>query len=260
MTERYTHTEPSKGLFRIVCPGWHPGPGSMPGYGTAIITVVEGKDRALVFDTGYGDPGLRSYVESLTAKPLLVVISHGHPDHVGCNQEFDDVWIRPEDLAAMQAMCPPTAPDGSRRYGVNITPDNHVFDLGGRRLQTVHIPGHTPGSMGLVDSDTGILLSADSILKRMLIFQSREVFLEALRRLDTLEFSDVYGAHWPEPLGRSQVRRAISLLEDYQPGMEVTAPWKMGGKDVEFRMFYRGTCFEDPEFVAFGYMAGAPVI
>ena len=225
----------------------------MPGYGTAIITVVEGQDRALVFDTGYGDPGLRNYIETLTGKPLIVVISHGHPDHVGCNAEFDAVWIRPEGVAAMEFFCPSRCADGSRRYTVNQISDGQIFDLGGRRLRSVHIPGHTACSIGLIDEETKILLSADSVLKRMLIFQTRSIFLQALLDLEKHDFTEVLGAHWPEPLGRAQIGRAIGLLRDYRPEMEVAAPWSMGGKTVEFRMFYRGTAFEDPEFVAFGY-------
>jgi glyoxylase-like metal-dependent hydrolase (beta-lactamase superfamily II) len=231
----------------------------MPGYGTAIITVVEGKDRALLMDTGYGDPGLRAYVERLTDKPLVVVNSHGHYDHVMCNAEFDEVWIRPEDRGMMETYNPSTAADGSTRYTVRDITGEQGFDLGGRVLTTVHLPGHTPGSIGLIDSLTGLLLSSDSVLKRMLIFQTRAVFLESLRRLQRLEFTDVLGAHWPAPLGRAQVDRAVRLLEEYRPEMEVSAPWIMGGKQVEFRMFYRGRDFDDPEFVAFGYLAGTPV-
>lgn len=255
----FTHTEPYPGMYRIVCPGFHPGPGSMPGYGTAVITVVEGRDRALVMDTGYGDPGLRAYVERLTDKPLVVVNSHGHYDHVMCNPEFGEVWIRPEDRELMERFCPSTGPGGEIRYAVREVADGQSFDLGGRSLAAIHLPGHTPGSFGLIDSETGILLSADSVLKRMLIFQTRAIFLESLRRLSRLDFVDVLGAHWPESLGRAQVYRAIELLESYRPEMEVSAPWEMGGKPVEFRMFYRGRDFDDPEFVAFGYLAGQPV-
>ncbi|MDP3177711.1 MAG: MBL fold metallo-hydrolase [Spirochaetaceae bacterium] len=259
MSGEYTHTQPHRGMFRIVCPGYHPGPGSMPGYGTAIITVVEGRELSLVFDTGYGDPGLRRYIEALTDKPLVVALSHSHPDHVGCNAEFEEVWIRPEEVESMRRLCPTIGADGARRYGVRLIDDGQIFDLGGRRLRTVHIPGHAPGAIGLIDEETGILLSGDSVLKRMLIFQTRSVFLDALERLDSLEFSDVLGAHWPEPLGRQQVRRAIELLRDYRPDMEVSAPWNLGGSVVDFRMFYRGKAFEDPEFVAFGYMAGISI-
>jgi glyoxylase-like metal-dependent hydrolase (beta-lactamase superfamily II) len=259
MAENYAHTQPYDGMFRIICPGYHPGPGSMPGYGTAIITVVEGNERALVFDTGYGDPGLRSYIEKLTDRPLLVVISHSHPDHVGCNAEFDEVWIRPEEIANMERLCPSKTSDGVTRYVVRQIEDGQVFDVGGRSLEAVHIPGHAPGAIGLIDDKTRILLSGDSVLKRMLISQTRDVFMDALERLDKREFIDILGAHWPEPLGRAHVQRAIRLLKEYRPDMEVSAPWKMGGKQVEFRMFHRGTAFEDPEFVAFAYMSGISI-
>ena len=156
----------------------------------------------------------------------------------------------------MQKLCPSTDAEGVERYGVQIISEGQVFDVGGRKLQTVHIPGHTSGSIGLIDEATGILLSADSVLKRMLIFQTRGIFLDGLKRLEHYDYHDILGAHWPEPLGRHQVRRAINLLEDYRPDMEVAAPWIMGGRVEEFRMFHRGTNFDDPEFVAFGYMAG----
>lgn len=253
MVDKYTHMEPYEGMFRIICPGYHPGPGSMPGYSTAVITVIEGNDRALVFDTGYGDPGLRDYIEKLTDKPLFVVLSHAHPDHIGCNAEFDEVWVRTEEVELMESLCPSKSIDGVVNYKVHLIEENQIFDLGHRKLRAVHTPGHTSGSICLIDEKTGMLLSGDTVLKRMLIFKTRGIFIDTLERLNKLDFMDILGAHWLEPLGREQIQRALVLLKEYKPEMEVSAPWNMGGKDVEFRMFYHGTSFEDPEFCAFAY-------
>lgn len=60
-----------------------------------LTTLVIGKQKALLVDTGYGLENLKEYIEKMNNKPLIVVNSHGHMDHTGGNYLFDEVYIHP---------------------------------------------------------------------------------------------------------------------------------------------------------------------
>ena len=60
--------------------------------------LVAGEEKAALIDTGMGFPGLRQLVERLTDKPVIVLNTHGHLDHIGGNDEFDCIYLHPDDL------------------------------------------------------------------------------------------------------------------------------------------------------------------
>lgn len=57
--------------------------------GTEYIYLLEGKEKALLLDTGYGIGHLRAFVETLTDKPVIVANTHFHPDHSAGNGEWE---------------------------------------------------------------------------------------------------------------------------------------------------------------------------
>ncbi len=147
--------------------------------------LVTGSERALLIDTGWGFGDLAGVVASLTTLPVTAVITHGHPDHTNGTQQFADVWMNPADNAlALRA-----TPEGRRRIlemtasrgplpdwfdaevWVNTerpTPqalaDDAAFALGGRTLQVIPTPGHTPGSVCLLDPAARLLFTGDTVV------------------------------------------------------------------------------------------------
>ena len=63
------------------------------------------KDKALLVDTGMGVGDLAALVRSLTPLPVIVVNTHGHPDHAGGNGGFDEFFLHPADEPIMKKMC-----------------------------------------------------------------------------------------------------------------------------------------------------------
>lgn len=61
--------------------------------GTENMYLLEGSEKALLIDTGYGAGNLRAFVEKLTDKPIIVVNTHYHPDHAAGNGEFEEVYM-----------------------------------------------------------------------------------------------------------------------------------------------------------------------
>ena len=60
-------------------------------YENTIINLVIGRDKAALIDTGCGIGNLRKAVEDVTDKPILVINTHTHTDHIGSNYQFEDI-------------------------------------------------------------------------------------------------------------------------------------------------------------------------
>lgn len=118
--------------------------------------LVEGDSIAMLIDTGTKCEDLDKVVEALTDKPYIVVATHGHYDHIGNVNYFPEFYMHPADLALDSKQL--------KEYTGTILPmaDGDVFDLGGRRLEVVLTPGHTPGSVCLVDYDNRMAFTGDA--------------------------------------------------------------------------------------------------
>ena len=150
-----------------------------------ISWLVVGTTRALLFDTGMGMRPLRPVVARLTALPVTVLNSHTHLDHVGGNVEFSDVramghaftrgnmrgktHAQVADEATPAALCGNTAV-GFDTAAYHIRPwtsagelrDGDTFDLGGRTIDVIAVPGHTPDAIALHDRAAGLLWTGDT--------------------------------------------------------------------------------------------------
>ena len=150
-----------------------------------ISYLIEGEDQALLFDSGNGIGDIKSIVQSLTTKPVSVLNSHGHYDHVGGNYQFQTIYgLQTEfskqrqqghlnaDIAievSAHALCR-ALPEGvtekshvGQPYKItHPVEDGDVIDLGGRRVEIIHIAGHTPDSIALIDREARLMWTGDS--------------------------------------------------------------------------------------------------
>ena len=118
--------------------------------------LVEGDSAAVLIDTGTRCTALDSIVSLLTDKPLRVVATHNHYDHVGNIGYFPEVYMHPADAAL------PTAALKSYGGTVRHIEDGDKVELGGRALEVLHMPGHTPGSIVLADFNAGLAFTGDA--------------------------------------------------------------------------------------------------
>ncbi|MCQ2406239.1 MAG: MBL fold metallo-hydrolase [Oscillospiraceae bacterium] len=121
--------------------------------------LLEGEERAVLIDSGVSCPDAFSLACSLTDKPVFLLNTHGDMDHTSGTGGFKDIYIHPCDYE-----------DGkiSEKYpGTSLVPlkDGEVPDLGGRPLKIIHIPGHTRGSVAVLDVTKRVLYSGDSVQK-----------------------------------------------------------------------------------------------
>jgi len=150
-----------------------------------ISYLIVGKKRAVLLDTGMGVASIREVTEQLTSLPVTVVNTHTHFDHTGGNAEFTDIanedtsYTRQNalgqsneysrDALSAERICG-ALPPGVKPESYAIRPW-HVtlwlkvgeqFDLGGRTLEVLFTPGHTPDSLMLLDRANGLLFTGDT--------------------------------------------------------------------------------------------------
>jgi glyoxylase-like metal-dependent hydrolase (beta-lactamase superfamily II) len=150
-----------------------------------ISYLIVGPHRALLLDTGLGVAGIRDVVTQLTTLPVTVLNSHTHFDHTGGNAEFSDILnedtpfsrknaegqsnVYSRDALAPERICG-SLPAGVRPDAYAIRPwkvsrrihDGEHIDLGGRDLEIIFTPGHTPDSLSLLDRANGLLFTGDT--------------------------------------------------------------------------------------------------
>jgi hydroxyacylglutathione hydrolase len=155
---------------------------------TVNIYVVEGSDSALVIDAGYGKGDLKGYIQTLTMLPLIMVNTHGHGDHTGDDHQFEKVYAHPEDMEQIEAIIKRTAGDKDGKTTLVPITEGYVFDLGGRKLEVIEVPGHTHGSICLIDAQNKILFAGDHINAVVWLFLKGcyplEVYLNSLEKIE----------------------------------------------------------------------------
>ncbi len=117
------------------------------------LYIVEGEERALLIDAGTRINNLDEIVAGITDKPVTLVLTHNHTDHVGAVCCFDQVWVGNQG--------------GNQRFRnfngtVNYLKNHQVFDLGNRIIEVFNAPGHTAESVIFIDEDNHIAFSGDA--------------------------------------------------------------------------------------------------
>ena len=120
------------------------------------LYLVEGNDRAVLIDAGTRVPGLDKIVAGITSKPVTMILTHGHGDHVGGIGPFPEVWVAQADERMMR--------NSQRNYSgeVKYITDGQIIDLGGRKLEAMLTPGHTEGSVTFFDKANHYGFSGDA--------------------------------------------------------------------------------------------------
>ena len=215
---------------------------------------VRGRDRDLVVDTALGLSPLRSLVERDLDGPLLAVATHTHGDHTGGLHEFDERAGPPRRRGGQPrahhrhhprrdpvqrerrrartgtvASRSPTCwsmrflPGGAISTAVEIAPvpvtrvldDGDVIDLGDRAFEVLHLPGHSPGSIGLWDAASGTLFSGDAVYDGPLLDEiggsDIDDYVATMERLRELPVTVVHGGHEPS----FDRRRLVEICDAY---------------------------------------------
>lgn len=221
--------------------------------------LIVGEKRALLFDTGMGISDVKKVTGELTKLPIIVLNSHTHDDHVGGNWEFDTVYGMDTDFtrqnakgsrADAQAEITPdqicgALPKGFDAKAYSTRPwkitaymhDGERFDLGGRTIEVITTPGHTPDAISLIDRANGLLFTGDTYYPAPIWLYRPETDLDAyaasIRRLAALapEVKLVLGAHNVPVASPSVLPRLVKAFDEVRAG-RATATRDSPGKVI----------------------------
>lgn len=185
--------------------------------------LVEGTQKAALIDTGSGAGSLRRFVETLTDKPLVVLLTHGHVDHAMGAPEFDTVYMSYEDKYIYEQHCDmevrkgylSQAPAFAMVEEEDYIPvksadsfldlkDGDVFALGGISIEIFACPGHTEGSVCMLLREERALLTGDACNTFVFLFDdystgvaTYEKNLRDLKARTEGKYERIYLSHGP---------------------------------------------------------------
>jgi glyoxylase-like metal-dependent hydrolase (beta-lactamase superfamily II) len=203
--------------------------------------LLNGSEYSLLIDTGLGICNIHNQIIKLTDKPVIAVATHVHWDHIGGHKYYPNFYAHEAELNWLRGEFPLTIKqikemvvdrcDLPKGYNINkyelfqgvpvkLLNDNECINIGGRNVQVLHTPGHSPGHMCFWEKDSGFLFTGDLVYKDTLFayYPSTDpkAYLKSLERIATLPVNLVFPAHYsldiqPEILIR--MRNAFRDLE-----------------------------------------------
>ena len=189
-----------------------------------------GTERAALIDSGMFKPDAREIAESLTDLPLILINTHADPDHTSGNHAFEEFYMSPAEEENYRE-------HGGRGRLLPVK-EGDVIELGERQLRIIDIPGHTPGSIAILDEKNRILVSGDTVQDGdIFMFGERrdmDSFIESLGHL--LEFAELYDEIYPMhgtfPVRPDLIPKLISGANEIRAGQAEGVPVTMFGMEA----------------------------
>ena len=192
--------------------------------------LFEGTDRAMLIDTGFGTLPLREITAELTALPVFLVNTHTDKDHTGRNSEFSPVYMHPAEMDHYQN----ALPEGCRMEDVCPLWEGEIIDLGYWKFEVILTPGHTPGSIMLLEQEKRMLVSGDTIQDGNIYMfgagRNMAAFQSSLKRVIALTntFDTIWPSHGSYPLKPDIIPGILQgsqdLLDGKLPSQEPPRP------------------------------------
>lgn len=197
----------------------------------ARMFLFEGTNRSMLIDTGFGTLPLREIVSELTPLPVFLVNTHADKDHTGGNSAFSPVYIHPAEMDHYQS----ALPEGCHMEDVRPLWEGELIDLGYWKFEVVLTPGHTPGSIMLLEREKRMLISGDTIQDELIFLsgagRSMLAFQSSLKRM--MAMADTFDSIWPShgscPLTADIIPGILQGSQDLLDGKLSTQepPWPM---------------------------------
>lgn len=201
--------------------------------------LLLGTEKAILIDTGLGVANIKDIVQSLTALPVMVVTTHIHWDHIGGHKYFNNIavhelekkWLSKDFPIPLQVVkrnltCEPCdfpkdfVLDEYQIFNGNaniILHDKDCLDLGNRKIQVIHTPGHSPGHCCFYEIERKYLYAGDLIYSGCLdaFYPTTNPlqFYESIKKIQELEITKVLPGH-------HRLTIPVTIIDDIEKGFE----------------------------------------
>lgn len=220
-----------------------------------LMYLITGTNKAAIIDTGSGFGSLKNCVESLTDKPIIVLLTHGHIDHAMGAAEFNEVYMCRKDDYIYRIHSDETI----RKEGIKMSQEydklestdyipsapidffkeikeGDSFDLGGITIEIYSCPGHTKGSVVMLIKEERSLLLGDACNSFTFMFENYstsiaeyEDSLKHLKLATDGKYDKVLASHDDGNLPINIIDSMIDLCEDIKDGNVDDIPFEFKG-------------------------------
>ncbi|MEN8907159.1 MAG: MBL fold metallo-hydrolase [Clostridiales bacterium] len=202
--------------------------------------LINGRKKSLLIDSGWGLSNIKEFAMQYTNKPIMLVNTHGHPDHVGGNSDFSEFYISKYDIDILKKCYSIKNKKWAIEKAIREFPENfskdewlekkfnkiipiddgYKFDLGDRNIEVISIPGHSNGCIALLDEVSRCLFSGDSIFDGVWLHLEESTsivqYKESLLKIEKIEskFDNILPGHSNKNLNKKLLNNLISLSND----------------------------------------------
>lgn len=185
--------------------------------GFVRMFLLEGSKKALLIDTGMTTVNAKEIAQSITDLPLELINTHADPDHVGGNKGFEKFYMHPCEEENFRSH--------GNDYG-EIVPvqEDQILELGNRPLKIIHVPGHTPGSIAILDINSRVLIGGDSVQDGDIFMfgpmRNIHKYITSMKHLQNYvnEFDCIYPSHGTFPVKNDLIKKLIQGAEKIVSG------------------------------------------
>jgi len=207
------------------------------------IYYLIGEKRNIVIDTGIGIWPIKNILKEIDDKDISVITTHVHWDHIGNHSEFENImvhkseekWIKNGIPLPIEVIRKNVIRDVNEELlpldfnindyelfksnNIEIVEDGEIIELGGRDLQILHTPGHSPGHIAVYDIKKKYIFTGDLIYKGRLYcnYESTEPigFYNSIKKIHGMkrEVTKIFGGHYNPELSFSYLDDIMELMK-----------------------------------------------
>ena len=183
-----------------------------------------GESKAALIDSGMTTVDAKNIAGRLTHLPLIIINTHADRDHIAGNPAFEECYMSADEEENYRE-------NGGEGRIIPIK-EGDVIDLGGRPLSIIDIPGHTPGSIAILDEKNRVLVSGDSVQDSNIFMFGKKrnmgKYIESLKHLQTFDgtYDEIYPMHGTFP-------KTPDLVPELITGAQEIIERKVSGNKVD---------------------------
>lgn len=184
--------------------------------------VITGQKQALIIDTGAFPVDFLALVRQVTSLPFSLCLTHSDIDHITNLDQFDQVYLHGDETAGLQ----------DHDIRMKTVKEGDTFDLGGMILEVIHTPGHTPGSICLLDRQHHLLFSGDTVSYGPVYMfgkqRNMDQYIHSLKKLNDIVSDDIliYPCHNTCPISKEVISQLLTCIAKSDDHSLIGKPWQ----------------------------------